>query len=70
VKAQESKSVFQRVTEQILAELAKGSAPWRKPWQADFGLPKNLVSRKPYRGVNVLTLMTAALCDDYPSNCG
>ncbi len=62
------RNVYQRVTEQVLAELAKGTAPWRKPWQADFGLPKNLVSRKAYRGVNVLTLMTGALGGGYPSN--
>lgn len=30
--------------------------PWRKPWKAQSGLPRNLVSKKPYRGINVLLL--------------
>ena len=29
--------------------------PWRKPWTS-AGLPRNLVSKKPYRGVNVFLL--------------
>jgi len=66
--AQPVKSVYQRVTDQVLAELAKGTAPWRKPWRAEFGLPRNLDSRKPYRGVNVLVLMSSALSAGYPAN--
>src|SRR5512135_3452088 len=66
--AQPVKSVYQRVTDQVLAELAKGTAPWRKPWRAEAGLPRNLISRKPYRGVNVLTLMSGALAAGYGTN--
>jgi antirestriction protein ArdC len=62
------KSVYVRATESVLAELEKGTAPWRKPWRAEAGLPRNLVSRKAYRGVNVLTLMGGALAAGYPSN--
>jgi len=29
--------------------------PWRPPWSAT-GLPRNLVSKKPYRGVNLFLL--------------
>jgi len=61
-------SVFARVTDLVLAELAKGTAPWRKPWHVDFGLPRNMQSGKAYRGVNVLTLMTTALAVPYPHN--
>jgi antirestriction protein ArdC len=61
-------SVYARVTDQVLAELAKGTAPWRKPWRVEFGLPRSLNSRRPYRGVNVLTLMTSALTASYPTN--
>ena len=65
---QPAPSAYARVTDQVLAELAKGTAPWRKPWRAEFGLPRNLDSRKPYRGVNVLTLMAAALGAGHASN--
>ena len=43
------------VTEQILNLLEQGIVPWRRPWSAT-GLPCNLVSKKPYRGVNLLLL--------------
>jgi antirestriction protein ArdC len=42
------------VTAQILEQLERGVVPWRKPWRAE--LPCNLVSGKPYRGVNVFLL--------------
>ncbi len=67
-RGQSAPSVFTRVTNLVLAELAQGTAPWRKPWRADFGLPRNLASGKAYRGVNILTLMTTALGVPYPAN--
>ena len=47
-------SVYQVITNRILAELERGVVPWRKPWSAK--LPMNLCSQKEYRGLNVLTL--------------
>lgn len=43
------------VNEKIINLLEEGVIPWRKPW-ATVGLPRNLVSRKPYRGVNIFLL--------------
>ena len=43
------------VTEKIINLLEQGIVPWRRPWSAT-GLPCNLVSKKPYRGVNLLLL--------------
>ncbi len=43
--------VYQIVTEKIINLLEKGVVPWRKPWSS-AGLPSNLVSKKPYRGIN------------------
>lgn len=63
-----AQSVYARVTQQVLRELENGTAPWRKPWRAEFGLPRNLDSRKPYRGVNVLLLMSSALSAGYGAN--
>jgi antirestriction protein ArdC len=48
------RSVYEIITARILAELERGVVPWRKPWSAK--LPVNLLSQKPYRGLNVLTL--------------
>jgi len=50
-----AKSVYEIVTERILEKLEEGTVPWHKPW-AGGGCPKNLVSGKAYRGVNVLLL--------------
>ena len=43
------------VNEKIINLLERGVVPWRRPW-ASFGLPRNLVSRKPYRGINIFLL--------------
>ena len=43
------------VTDKIINLLEQGIVPWRRPWSAT-GLPCNLVSKKPYRGVNLLLL--------------
>ena len=48
---------YERITEQITALLAQGTVPWHKPWKVNTGLPRNLVSKKPYRGINVFLLM-------------
>jgi len=43
--------VYAIVTEKIINLLEQGIVPWRRPWTS-IGLPRNLVSKKPYRGVN------------------
>jgi antirestriction protein ArdC len=43
--------VYGIVTEKIIALLEVGVVPWRRPWTA-VGVPRNLVSMKPYRGIN------------------
>jgi antirestriction protein ArdC len=54
-------NVYEIITDRIIKQLESGVAPWRKPWSAK--LPVNLMSRKPYRGLNVLTLASQG----YPS---
>ena len=49
--------VYEQITERIVALLAQGTVPWHKPWKARTGLPRNLVSQKPYRGINVFLLL-------------
>jgi antirestriction protein ArdC len=49
--------VYEQITERIVALLAQGTVPWQKPWKARTGLPRNLVSQKPYRGINVFLLL-------------
>ena len=44
-------NTYEIVTERIINLLEHGVIPWRRPWAAT-GLPRNLVSKKTYRGVN------------------
>jgi antirestriction protein ArdC len=49
--------VYEQITERIITLLTQGTVPWQKPWKARTGLPRNLVSQKPYRGINVFLLL-------------
>ncbi len=54
--------VYQIITDRIVQQLENGVVPWHKPWKAGaHGWPKNLVSKREYRGVNVFLLS----CTDY-----
>ena len=48
---------YERITERIVSLLEQGTVPWNKPWKVNTGLPRNLISKKPYRGINVFLLM-------------
>jgi antirestriction protein ArdC len=52
-------NVYEVITGQIIQQLESGTAPWHKPWKArgKSGLPRNLVSGREYRGINVWTLL-------------
>lgn len=47
--------VYQIVTDRIISLLEQGTVPWQKPWK-DAGIPMNLISKRPYRGINVWLL--------------
>jgi len=51
---QQHSSVYSIVTAKIIKELENGVVPWRKPWRAEA--PCNLVTGKPYRGINPFLL--------------
>lgn len=57
--------VYQAVTDKIIAELEKGNIPWRKPWKSDECAPRNLITKKPYRGINVFLLGMAPYSSPY-----
>jgi antirestriction protein ArdC len=56
-------SVYEIITRQILAELENGVVPWRKPWRTLP--PANLISKKPYRGINTFLLALAGYGSQY-----
>ena len=53
------RDIYEAITERFIEQLKCGTVPWQKPWFA----VQNIVSRKPYRGINPLLLGSA----DYQS---
>jgi len=54
-------TVYKMVTDKIVTMLEHGKIPWQKCWAGV--MPMNLISMKPYRGINSLLLG----CQDYGS---
>ncbi len=50
------RNIYEIVTERIIKGLEKGELPWRKPWVSGGSIPKNYVTKKPYRGINIWLL--------------
>lgn len=55
--------VYDIVNQKIMELLQLGTVPWRKTWHSESNYPKNLVSKKEYRGINVFMLA----CKEYSS---
>ncbi|RRH92172.1 DUF1738 domain-containing protein [Mesorhizobium tamadayense] len=63
-------SLYQEITDRIIAELERGTVPWVKPWgraKASLGLPKNAATQRRYSGINILILWGAVIERSYPS---
>ncbi len=57
--------VYQIVTDRVIALLERGVVPWRRPWAGADVQPQNLVSRRPYRGVNPFLLACTGFASPY-----
>ena len=51
----QKKNVYDIMTERIITLLEKGTIPWKQPW-AEKEIPRNLVNKIPYRGINMVLL--------------
>jgi antirestriction protein ArdC len=65
--------IYQQVTDQIVAAIEAGAkGEWRMPWHVKAAdgdpMPFNVVSKRHYRGVNVLALWSVAKSRGYTSN--
>lgn len=54
---------YQRVTDNIIAALEKGTAPWERPWVAGSSMPRNGHSGYAYNGLNVLICWASGYAD-------
>lgn len=59
----ERASIYERITNQIVAAIEAGAATFRMPWHHDGSVttrPTNIASGRGYRGANILVLWAAA----------
>lgn len=55
-------TIYQEITDSIISELEKGATPWVKPWNAPLSADKNIITGKPYRGINrLITAMVSGI---------
>jgi antirestriction protein ArdC len=59
-------SLYDEITDKIIAELEAGRVPWVQPWgtaaaKAPLAMPKNASTLRQYSGVNVLILWGAVI---------
>jgi antirestriction protein ArdC len=50
--------IYETVTNLIVDRLEAGVVPWHMPWKTSSSIPRNLVSKKPYRGFNFWYLLS------------
>jgi len=48
--------VYEIIANAILEKLEQGSIPWHKPWNGKESMPKNLITKKEYQGINAFLL--------------
>ena len=59
-------SLYDEITDKIIAELEAGRVPWVQPWgtaaaKASLAMPKNASTNRQYSGVNILILWGAVI---------
>ncbi len=64
---QERLDVYKRITDQIVKAIEQGAGNWKLPWDQSQTIPMNALTRKAYRGVNILTLWITAAEKAYRS---
>lgn len=65
--AKAKRDIYQEVTNQIIAELEKGTAPWSSPFWSEVSQPIRSTGEA-YKGVNVFILSMAAMRGGWESN--
>jgi antirestriction protein ArdC len=58
-------NVYEAITQRIMEQLEQGTIPWQQPWHGTASLPRNLMSQKAYRGINVWLLASAGYSSPY-----
>ena len=62
-KAKGKDAAYEVITQAILSKLEEGTIPWKKPWVSEA--PRNLRSKKAYRGINHFLLSLSEYSNPY-----
>lgn len=57
-----NKSIDQDITDKIIKQMETAGSDWLRPFSTIGGAPRNVVSNKPYQGINRLLLSLLADC--------
>ena len=65
-------SLYDDITDKIIADLEEGRFPWVQPWgtaaaKAPLAMPRNAATARQYSGINVLILWGAVIQHGYPT---
>lgn len=68
---QDRASLYDEITDKIIAELEAGRLPWVQPWEtaatkAPLAMPRNAATGRRYSGINVLILWGAVVEHGFP----
>ena len=68
---QDRASLYDEITDKIIAELEAGRTPWVQPWgtaaaKAPLAMPRNAATGRRYSGINVLILWGAVVEHGFP----
>lgn len=60
-------TVYQIITDRIIDKLENGVIPWKQPWKHYLSehAPSNIVSKKPYRGINTFMLASSGFNSNF-----
>lgn len=50
--------IYKLVTQRIIELLESKIIPWQIPWKTVGGMPRNLITQKPYKGINFWLLLS------------
>jgi antirestriction protein ArdC len=64
-------SIYQRITNKLIAILESGANPWQRDWTlgngGGYGMPHNAISGRAYRGINLMLLTAEQIVNGYQS---
>ena len=61
-------SIYDEITNNVIASLEAGVAPWIKPWNTTTTADRNFITGKDYRGINTLILGMSGMAQGFDTN--